>query len=173
MCTCYEPEVVSGFLPTLLLIAASDAGCIRTCPPRLRHDVWRALCASADCTAAHACACIVSATMCGEHCRRHTHVSASSPPPRAESAARVRGKHTYVSPPLRSPPPSCAGGAARFCGRQTQVSAPSPPPSAESATRYCRPHTQVSASSQPQCAESAMRFCWRHMCSPCLYHHRY
>ena len=75
-------------------------------------------------------------------CRRHT----PCPPHlrhdvrrRAESAARIRGRHTPVS---ASSLQSCAGSAARVCGLHTRVSASTPRPYAESAaggTRTCPP----------------------------------
>ena len=93
----------------------------RKCPPCLRHHVLRRLRASAW---------------------RHTQVSSSSPPPYAESVARIYWLHTPVS---ASSPPSHVESAARFHGWHTHVSAPPLLLCAESAARICEQNTQVSA----------------------------
>ena len=60
-------------------------------------------------------------------CRRHTQVSASPPPPCAESGARFFGRHTHVT---ASSPPPCTESAARIFRRHSHVPTSSP----ESAT---------------------------------------
>lgn len=68
----------------------ASAGATHTCLPRLSHHVRR---------------------VCGAYCGRHMHVSSSSPPQYAESAARFFGRHTQE---FASSPPSRAESAARY-----------------------------------------------------------
>ena len=106
----------------------ASAGGTRMCPPCLFHHWRRALRVCCVLLAAHASVRLVSATIRGERCAlcwRHTHVSVSSPPSCEESTARVRGRHTQGS---ASSPSQCAGGT-RMC----------PPTSATMCEeRFCR-----------------------------------
>ena len=75
----------------------ASSGGTRKSSPRLRHHVRRVLRAM---QAPHTLVHLVSAIICGERCAlicgRHTDVSASSPPSSAESATRFCGLHAHV-----------------------------------------------------------------------------
>ena len=103
----------------------------------------------------------VPSIMCGQ--RRHSLVPRSC----AESDSRSCRRHTHVS---ASSPTQCAESVARFCWRHTHVSAPSLRQRAESAARSCRWHTQCHACarlvSAIMCGERCSLLRAAHECSP-------